>query len=239
MPTQSKLPTFPLVAWIETDQFLQPNHSEEEMQINFTSGEAARCLDSIVSHQDLQSARHRIQQNRDTGRMRQELVQGIIKLSAGNLFLAGLCEVGTEVQDRMKNVAEKATQQEQQQYEKARSTYIDLFCKANSIRSEKSNWKQWSNKELTAVLNTMKRKTDRPLPKKKADLVALYEEWNLIRSPFSFREYCEMHNKVIPEGQASELDLFFEESDNDSEFENVETQVANSLLELTRPSQSN
>ena len=38
----------------------------------------------------------------------------------------------------MKNVAEKATQQEQQQYKKAHSTYIDLFCKAtNSICSKK------------------------------------------------------------------------------------------------------
>ena len=43
---------------IETDPFLQPNHLEEEMQVNFTSGEASCCLDSIVSHQDLQSARH-------------------------------------------------------------------------------------------------------------------------------------------------------------------------------------
>ena len=171
--------------------------------------------------------------------MRQELVQGIIKLSAGNLFLAGLCEVGTEVQERMKITAEKASQQEQQQYEKARGTYIGLFRKANSIREEKPNWKQWSNKELTAVLNTMKRKTDNSLPKKKADLVTLYEEWNLTRSPFSFREYCEMNNKVIPEGQASELDIFFDESDNDSEVENVENEVANSLLELARPSQSN
>ena len=48
-----------------------------------------------------------------------------------------------------------------------------------------------------------------------------------------------MNNKVIPEGQASELDIFFDESDNDSEVENVENEVANSLLELARPSQSN
>ena len=71
--------------------------------------------------------------------MRQELVQGIIKLSAGNLFLAGLCEVGTEVQERMKITAEKASQQEQQQYKKARASekviysFLVDYCITNYI----------------------------------------------------------------------------------------------------------
>ena len=80
----------------------------EDMQVNFSCGEAARCLDSLVAFQDLQSARERINKNRDKGKMRQELVDGAKRLSAGNLFLAGVCEVGKEVQERMRNNAEKA-----------------------------------------------------------------------------------------------------------------------------------
>ena len=117
------------------DPSVQPSSfPPEDMQVNFSCGEAARCLDSLVAFQDLQSARERINKNRDKGKMRQELVDGAKRLSAGNLFLAGVCEVGKEVQERMRNNAEKAQRAAQEAYEKARATYLKIFSTANSIR---------------------------------------------------------------------------------------------------------
>ena len=222
----------------EEDPFLQTSYSSEDSQVNFTHGEAARCLDALVSHQDLQSARERIGRNRDKGRMRQELINGIKKLSSGNLFLAGVCEVGQEVQQRLQNNTQKAHRAEQEVYERASRTYLKLFLAAFSIRQNKPDWKTWKNSDLTVVLNTLKRKSDGSLPKKKADLVATYKVWSSGRSPFSFCEYCKMNNVVIPEGQSDDLDNFFDESDSDNENENVENQVAVSLLELAGSSQS-
>ena len=84
----------------------------------------------------------------------------------------------------------------------------------------------------------MKRKTDGSLPKKKVDLAATYEVWSGGRSPFSFREYCEMNKIKTPEGESEELDIFFDERDSDNEDENVENEVAASLLDLAGIGQS-
>ena len=65
--------------------------------------------------------------------MRQDIINGITKLSSGNLFLAGICEVGEEVAERMKRNTEKILQEESEQYEKARATYLELFSRANTI----------------------------------------------------------------------------------------------------------
>ena len=170
--------------------------------------------------------------------MKEELVSGITRLSTGNLFLADICNVGEEVAERLKNNTAKIQQQEQAAYEKARDTYLVLFSKSNNVLRSKPDWTSWNGKELLAVLNTMKRKSDGPLPKKKAELSSLYEEWNGSRTPFTFLEYCTMNNKKIPEGRPSELDLYSFEDDSDSDDENVENEVAAALLEFSAQSQS-
>ena len=137
--------------------------------------------------------------------MRNDLIKGITKLSSGNLFLSVVCSVGVEVQQRIKNNTENVIQEEKSQFNKARATYLGLFLEANAICQNKPDWRTWNGKELTAVLNTMKRKTDSSLPKKKAELAALFKEWNINCSPFTFREYCSMNNKAIPTGKSTNL----------------------------------
>ena len=100
----------------EEDEFLQPKYTTIEAKLNYSNGEAARCLDSLVSQQDLQSSRDRIRKNKDIGKMREELVSGITRLSTGNLFLADICNVGEEVAERLKNNTAKIQQQEQAAY---------------------------------------------------------------------------------------------------------------------------
>ena len=137
--------------------------------------------------------------------MRNDIIKGITKLSSGNLFLSGVCSVGVEVQQRIKNNTEKVIQEERTNFNKLRVTHLVLFTKANDICQNKPNWIIWTGKELTAVLNTMKRKADSFLPKKKAELAALFEEWNIDHSPITFREYCSMNNKAIPTGKSTNL----------------------------------
>ena len=59
--------------------------------------------------------------------MRNDIIKGITKLSSGNLFLSGVCSVGVEVQQRIKNNTEKVIQEEKSQFNKARATYLGLF----------------------------------------------------------------------------------------------------------------
>ena len=124
----------------DEDVYLQPKYSSNETKLNFSCGEAARCLVSLVSQQDLQSARSHIEKNRDIGKMRQELVNGAKKLSSGNLFLAGICSVGQEVGNCMINNTARIQQEEQIAYEKARDSYLVLFSKANTARQNKPDW---------------------------------------------------------------------------------------------------
>lgn len=85
--------------------------------------------------------------------------------------------------------------------------------------------------------NTYRWKTNGSLPKKKAELVATYQVWNSVRMSFSFREYCEIYNEKNPEKESVELDFDFGR-DSDSKQENLEEQVASSLLELAGQKQS-
>ena len=64
----------------DDDVYLQPKYSSNETKLNFSYGEAARFLLSLVTKQDLQSTRSHIEKNRDIGKMRQELVDGANKL---------------------------------------------------------------------------------------------------------------------------------------------------------------
>lgn len=96
----------------ENDPFLRKSYSSEETQANFLHREATCCLNKLVSHQDLQSARNIIERNRDKGKMREDLTNGVTKLSSGNLFLTGICKVGEEVVKQIKNNIAKVMQAE-------------------------------------------------------------------------------------------------------------------------------
>lgn len=41
----------------DEDVFLQPKYSTNQKKMNLSHGEASCCIDSLVSHKDLQSAR--------------------------------------------------------------------------------------------------------------------------------------------------------------------------------------
>ena len=110
------------------DPFLHPKYPSEDTKLNFSHSEAARCIDSLVSAQDLQSARNCIEKNKQIGKKRQDLVSGIKKLSTGNLFLVDICDVGTEVAERIKNNTEKAIQMEKDAYKKSTANLPWYFC---------------------------------------------------------------------------------------------------------------
>ena len=102
----------------DEDVYLQPNYSSNKTKLNFSYGEAAQYLISLVTQKDLQSTRSHIEKIRDIGKMIQELVNGANKLSSGNLFLAGFFSVDQEVGDLMRNSTAGILQEEQATYEK-------------------------------------------------------------------------------------------------------------------------
>ena len=177
--------------------------------------------------------------------MRQDLIKGITRLSFGNLFLAGICEVGTEVKERLEINTVQAQHKLQEAFNKARNTYLAISSKANSVHRTKPNFKTWNCDDLKPVLASLKRKDDRLMPKLKADLAATYKMW-FTRSPLSLQEYCDINNTVIPEGNETDTGImsvsedFEEEGENKNEnsAEEVEAQLADALLEFSSLNQS-
>ena len=70
----------------ENDLLLQPSYSTDEQKMNFTQGESSQCLESLVSHHDIQAARDRIEKNREKAKMRQDIMERITKLEYPQLI---------------------------------------------------------------------------------------------------------------------------------------------------------
>ena len=172
--------------------------------------------------------------------MQQDLVKGILRLSTGNLFLAGICKVGTEVEERMHNYTVRAQYNAQETFNKVKKSYLSTISKANSFCCAKPKFKTWNCDDLKAILASLKRKDDGSMPKLKADLAATYKMWST-RLPFTLQEYCEMNNTTILEGAETDSGIMSlsenEEEEENENAEGVETQLADTLLDFSQNNQ--
>lgn len=142
--------------------------------------------------------------------MKKDIINGIKKLLTGNLFLAGICEAGApEVQERIKLQTQKKKEEIQNNFKQKKEAYLEMFGKANSICDTKPDYTKWTIKNLQLVLpifccTYISTKKNENITSKKANLAATYEVWRT-RSPIPFREYLEIKNTILPEGESDDL----------------------------------
>ena len=151
--------------------------------LNFEYGNAAYCLDSIVSHDALQKARQRIRKEQEKGESLKHKISVSKRVTAGILVKAGSHRIGQTVFDVVKQRTQEKAEESRRKIAKAKATYTNDVAKADTILSskppqaDKSANPTWTIKELQAILKPMKRKDDGAMPKKKPPLLALYHKF--------------------------------------------------------------
>ena len=146
--------------------------------MNYSSGTAALCLDSIVRHGDLMNARERIKRERNEGKTITERIKeqrGAV--TAGKLFNAGACRIGKIVFDLVNANAENNRIAAKEKGDAARLVLLQKVDKANTIRALNKPNSQLNNEQLKILCAALKRDGDKAIPTLKADLLSRLREW--------------------------------------------------------------
>ena len=79
------------------NKYLPAKKGMKEEKLNFTSGTALKCLDSIVQHNDIMVARERIKENQDEGKLLKEKLKGAKRITSGIVIKSGKHRLGLTV----------------------------------------------------------------------------------------------------------------------------------------------
>ena len=158
--------------------YLTAPPTEPREKMNYSSGTAALCLDSIVRHGDLMNARERIKRERNEGKTITERIKeqrGAV--TAGKLFNAGACRIGKTVFDLVNANAENNRIAAKEKGDAARLVLLQKVDKANTIRALNKPNSQLNNEQLKILCAALKRDGDKAIPTLKADLLSRLREW--------------------------------------------------------------
>ena len=173
--------------------------------LNFSQGKAASVLDTLVQHNDLMEARQRMKVRRDNGKnLKEQLMEGE-RITAGRCFKAGTVRLGQTVfecvrENKLKQMAiarEKADKADAQMKKKREAaTAVRALGKPNSALT---------SHQLRALLAPLKRKTDKALPSRHAELLTRLTEWER-RDGLAVERGCEDVLDGVAEDEAIESD---------------------------------
>ena len=161
----------------ETSTLTMTTSDTKPPSLNFNTGTTSFVLDAIVRHEDLQKARERIKKEQDDGKSVSEKLQKSSKITAGIMWKCGTNHVGKNVLDVMKQDQVKKNHAEKEKIQKAEKAYVKLKHESDALIATGKMMDQFNLKELTTIIKPYKRNGDKALPKKKEELVKLYNEW--------------------------------------------------------------
>lgn len=181
-------------------------------QLNFSDGTAAFCIDALLSETDLQKSRARIKGEHQKGLNIRERLRSAKRVTSGVVFGCGTTRLGKTVFDICQENEDKKRKERNDKMKEHEIRFKKDVDKANEVLQKKSDLNKMTIRELTLICKPLKRKSDGPMPTKKAGLIAKYNEWKGRPAPeFSFE------NDPAPEAIVNDCD-----SDDDIDIENVD-----------------
>ena len=146
--------------------------------MNYASGTAAFCLESIVKNSDLQNARERIKREQKIGKtISERILEQKGAITAGKLFQAGSCRIGKTVFDLVNTNADNIKRAAKEKGEALKVALLEKIRKANKVRELGKPNDKLTIGQLKILLAPLKRTDDKKLPTKKNELIALLVEW--------------------------------------------------------------
>ena len=150
---------------------------EENKELNFGNGVSKYCLESLVSSQQLQTARENVKKQVQEGKSLQERLESLKKISAGKIFKAGTNQIGQTIFDLKRDNDAKA----KSEAEKAKRDRKEEFCrKVLAIlpiieKNREQEYINWTNADLKLMVRFLKQKPDdEKLPKENKALMCQY-----------------------------------------------------------------
>jgi len=156
-----------------------PNLSQKIVSLNYSSGNSAMVLETLVAAQDLHEARERNKRNKERGGKVAETHQKAKAVTAIYFFNQFGCKVGKtalqkkrELFDIQQQKVLAARKKEEQAYAEKQRKYDEVM----SLSVDDDN--KLTGAQLRALLNMKKRKTDSPISSlRKKDMLLLWKEW--------------------------------------------------------------
>ena len=158
--------------------YIQISDSQPREKMNYASGTAAFCLESIVKNSDLQNARERIKREQKIGKtISERILEQKGAITAGKLFQAGSCRIGKTVFDLVNTNADNIKRAAKEKGEALKVALLEKIRKANKVRELGKPNDKLTIGQLKILLAPLKRTDDKKLPTKKNELIALLVEW--------------------------------------------------------------
>ena len=174
--------------------------------LNFSSGESAFCLNSIISQEQLQQAREKIREDTQKGKDLKETLKQSKKLSAGVIFKAGTIRLGKTVFDIHKENMDEKVKNARDKMRKEEQMYKINVQNAKEVFEKNIPIENMTIKQLTVICKQYTRKEDGKMPNKKDELIKKYKEWSGRPAPIFDNADVDL-TSIVDAGNDDEIDI--------------------------------
>ena len=151
------------------------NYSPEQVDLNISEGTGAWCLDTMVRHKDLMTARERIKGDRDAGKSYEDELREMKRITGGKLFKAGQVRIGKSIFKIHQENRTKEEEDARKKRTKKNQEYSACVAAASTLLASGVNHEtKITRKQLKILIAPYKRKEDPAVPSRKADLLEYY-----------------------------------------------------------------
>ena len=160
-------------------EFLSRSITNDDVShtLNFSSGVASFCAESLISHQQLMERKEEMKSKKTVSEELKEAFKEGKRLSAGLAFKANTCRLGKTIlelkKEREKEVQQNADAVGRRQFE----NYRKKKEKATKIMEKNTVLSSWKKTHFKSVNVHLKRKGDEPVAKELPELLQQYNRW--------------------------------------------------------------
>ena len=156
------------------------NATQQSSTLNFSSGQSAATIESIIAATQLLERREQIKKEQDEGKKLAEKLKEAKRITTGMLYKTGdTIRLGPDIFTICKENEMKKDQEMRSKMKADEEAYLKVKAQADEIIASSESIHKLSNKQLSIVLKSLKRNGDPALPNKKKEMIELYEVWKL------------------------------------------------------------
>ena len=166
---------------IISDITSDPNHNNHGrvISLNYSAGNSAIVLETLVGTQDLNEARERNKKNKEKGSEASDKYKTAKTVTAMYHFNEFGCKIGKTALDKKREVQEIQQKKMLEARKKEEKSYYEKKRKYDEVMNLNiTDENKLTGSQLRALLNMKKRKTDKTISAlKKKDMLLLWREW--------------------------------------------------------------
>ena len=161
-----------------SQKFLNSRHHQKVIALNYSSGNSAMVLDTIVAETDLREARERNRLKKIEGQTITSKLNDVKSVTAMYHFNELGCKIGKDALEKKKEIFDIQQAKLLEARKKEEYDFRQKQAKYDEVMALKLPDEKLTGAQLKILLSMKKRKTDQPIHAlKKAELQQLWKEW--------------------------------------------------------------